>query len=272
MDRNAAPTPEAGTRPQAPPAVRTERERPLELDAPVYGHGDWVGRFRWLLQGTTGPGPDGGFDLGLFGATPVGSALERWRALRRATGFQRAVHAEQVHGAEVVVHEPGPAGLHIGHGYDGHVTRAEDVLLTVSVADCVPIFMVAPDTRSVALLHGGWRGVAAGILECAIVRLREIGGADPDSFWLHLGPSICGRCYEVGPEVHQALGLEPPPGNMPVDLRAVLARRAVSAGLAPDRISISEHCTRCGDSRFYSHRAGDAGRQMGVLGIRRHDP
>ena len=83
----------------------------------------------------------------------------------------------------------------------------------------------------------------------------------------HLGPAICGACYEVGPEVHEALGQPPPTDNAPIDLRAVQAHQLIEAGVAPERITVSAHCTRCGTG-FFSHRAGDAGRQLGVLGIR----
>jgi polyphenol oxidase len=141
-----------------------------------------------------------------------------------------------------------------GHGRD---------LLTVSIADCVPISLVDSSSRRIALLHGGWRGTALGILGAGLAHL----GGDPSAVHVHLGPAICGRCYEVGPEVHQALGLAVPAAPAPVDVRAVLARQAVDAGVAPGHISVSEHCTRCGDN-FFSHRAGSPGRQLGVLGLR----
>ena len=85
---------------------------------------------------------------------------------------------------------------------------------------------------------------------------------------MHLGPSICGECYEVGPEVFRALGRSAPPGPTPIDLRAILAERARAAGVREESISISTHCTLHGDAPLYSHRGGDHGRQMGFLGIR----
>lgn len=261
-------------------AVRIEREERLPGAVPLYVHPSWAARYPWLVQGTTGRGGEvleavggaaaaGSFDLRLFGSLPVGVMLERWRHLREATGCSRAVHARQVHGARVLVHEEGgPPGLFIADGYDGHVTRTPGVLLTVSVADCVPIFLVDPDRRAVALLHGGWRGIAAGVLEEGVAALRELAGSPADALELHLGPAICGDCYEVGPEVFQALGLEPPPRPAPVDLRAVLVHRALQLGIAAGRITVSAFCTRCGGSPFFSHRAGCGERQVGVLGIR----
>ena len=62
---------------------------------------------------------------------------------------------------------------------------------------------------------------------------------------------------------------QPVPANpTPIDLRAVLAQRAVDAGVAQDQITVSEHCTRCGESGLFSHRGGDRERQVGYIGIR----
>lgn len=249
--------------------ARAVHEERLAGGVPLYVHPEWRADFPWLMQGTTARG-DGiePFDLGLSGTTPVGAALDRWRALRAATGFGRAVHARQVHGAELLRHDGGPAGTLVTEGYDGHLTMAADVLLTVSVADCVPIFLVDPERRAIAALHGGWRGVVAGILERGVALLGDVARSSPATLRMHVGPAICGDCYEVGPEVHEALGLERPATNTPVDLRAVLATRARALGLGPDHITTSAHCTRCGDSPFFSHRGGDPERQMGVLGLR----
>jgi YfiH family protein len=179
------------------------------------------------------------------------------------------VHSGQVHGTRVLRHPGGgPAGFLIADTADGHATRAAGVLVTVTVADCIPISIVDPERRALALLHGGWRGVAGGIVEAGVAALRELAGSHPEELFLHLGPAICGACYEVGPEVHAALGCEVPPENRPVDLRAIAARNARRLGMATERITTSAHCTRCGDSPFFSHRAGHPGRQVGVLGIK----
>lgn len=229
-------------------------------------HPEWTDSFPWLVQATTGRGEaDQPFDLGLFGRAPVGANLGRWWALREATGLPAAVHARQVHSAGTRVHDDAPMdGLLIIEGTDGHLTRRPGLLLAVSVADCVPVSIVDPERRRIALLHGGWRGTAAGIVGRGVDHLAE---GEPARLHVHLGPAICGACYEVGPEVHEALGLSTPPRNTPVDVRAVQARQAVERGVPAAQVTVSEHCTRCGEG-FFSHRGGDPERQMGVLGIR----
>jgi YfiH family protein len=253
------------------PLVARVEETLLPGEVPLRVHPEWGERFPWLVQGTTeAGGRDDPFDLGLFGAQPVGAVVERWARLRRATGMRASVHARQVHGARLRLHRPTDAeGLIVMDGYDGHLTDGSGLLLAVSVADCVPVFLVDPIHRAGALVHAGWRGVAAGILEGALAELAEHFGSRPDELWLHCGPSICGECYEVGPEVHRAVhpARPAPAAPTPIDLRAALIARAAAAGVAARHSSVSTHCTRCGPGLFFSHRAGSPGRQMGVLGI-----
>lgn len=236
---------------------------------PGFHRPDWRSRFPWLVQGTTSRGDlTNPFDLGLFSdASPALVVTKNWDALRSSTGFRRVVHAHQVHGSVVRFHRSGTPGLHLVGPCDGHATADPGVLLTVTVADCVPVFVVDPERRVVALLHAGWRGTAAGILERGLQTLRERVQSRASDLEVHLGPSICGACYEVGPRVFEALGLGVPDGPAPLDLRAALARRAVAAGVAPRNMSVSELCTRCSEGALFSHRAGDRGRQAAYLGI-----
>ncbi len=258
-------------------SVRTVREIPA-TGLPAVVHPEWARSFPWLVQGTTVRGGDGAFDLRLFGPDggrlPVGngerveSTPEAWGRLLGWSGCEAVAHARQVHEDTVRSHGPlGGHGLQLVPDCDGHFTAVPGVLLAVAVADCVPVSVVDPERREVALLHAGWRGVAAGVLERGLAVFRSR-GSPPDGLHLHLGPSICGACYEVGGEVFAGLGLPAPERPEPIDLRAVLADRAVEAGLAADRVTVSEHCTLCGDGGFHSHRGGDAGRQVGFLGVR----
>lgn len=232
-------------------------------------HPEWAQRFPWLAQGTTGRSPGHGEgDFRLFG--PHGPAEENanWMELARRHGFAGVLHAQQVHGKDILVHREPGVGLSIGPDSDGHISDIPGAFMGVTVADCVPVFLVDPRRRTVALLHAGWRGVAAGILEGGISLLQDDFRADAEDLLLHLGPAICGSCYEVGPEVHAALGHPEPDGPAPVDLRAALAARAVEAGLLRSHITRSSFCTLCNGSPFFSHRAGEPKRQVGFLGIR----
>lgn len=252
--------------------ARVVAEEPVPGDVPLWTQPEWAERFPWLVQGTTGRG--GGeepFDLGLAGAQPVGRVMDRWRALLGAVGVASAVHARQVHEADIWIHrDPVPPGVLVMDGFDGHLTDRAELLLSVSIADCTPVSIVDPRARVLALVHAGWRGAAGGIVERGIHRIVESWQAAPEGLWVHCGPSICGACYEVGPEVHAALHPDRPPPSAPtpVDVRAAIVERALGLGVPLEQISISPHCTRCGPPDFFSHRKGDRGRQMGILGMR----
>jgi YfiH family protein len=229
-------------------------------DVPLFAHPEWE-RWNWLVQGTT-PREAGNFAS--FGEQSANTIQTAWRNLRAHTGTQRSVLGRQVHGANVLSHETFANGTLFSDDADGHVTRVVGTLLAVSIADCVPVFIVDERQRMVGALHAGWRGVAAGILERGI---KCMGGM-PASMHVHLGPAICGTCYEVGPEVHTALGLPDPGKNTTIDIRAVLATQAIAAGIPEANITTSSFCTRCNDSPFFSHRAGHPERQLGVIGLR----
>jgi polyphenol oxidase len=262
----ARPASEVPSAPAAPGVSIVAEQR---LDAvpglPLYSHPAWHASLPWIVQGTTGRASD----MSLFGRSPAGDVVQRWLRLRESLGCTALVHARQVHAANVLVHGDVPAGILIAGDADGHATTHTGVALAVSVADCVPIFIVAPEARAVALLHGGWRGVAAGILERGVARLVADLGAEPAELHVHFGPAICGECFEVGAEVPRALGAaEGREGKQHLDLRAVLADRARAMGIVQEHLSTSAYCTRCGDSPFFSHRAGCRERQIAVLGIR----
>lgn len=223
---------------------------------------EWRDRFG-LVAGFTekggGPAP---FSLGLRSNEPASAIMDRMRALREAMrpGFIAFHLAHQCHGTALAWHERAVPGFHLMDDVDGHATAASGALLMVSVADCVPVYLAADDGAAFALLHCGWRGTAAGMLERGIGAL-----GDPARQVVHFGPAICGACYEVGPEVIKAVEGRDVPGKSLFDLRGALAARAEAAGLR--EISVSQLCTRHHNERFFSFRAGDEhGRQVAYLG------
>jgi hypothetical protein len=250
---------------------RQVTETRAEGDVPLWVHPEWRERFSWLVQGTTGRGRGAEpFDMGLSGVQPVGPALDRWRALRAASGMDVVAHSRQVHAADLWIHrEVGAPGIQVMDGFDGHVTDRRGLLITVGVADCVPVSVVDPETSVIAMLHAGWRGTAAGIVERGIHRMVESWQSSPERLHVHCGPAICGECYEVGPEVHEAVNPDAPvpPGKANIDVRASIARRVMGLGVPAENVTVSTHCTRCGEPDFFSHRGGSKARQMGVLGM-----
>ena len=229
----------------------------------------WTNRFPWLMAGITHSGyKNEPFDFRIFGKTPSPQATNRWEYLLNATGFRTIAHARQAHSSRVAIHKTLPKGLHIEKSVtDGHATDTPGVLLAVTVADCVPIYLVDPEQRAIALLHAGWRGVAGGIMTEGVQALKIHCNSDVTRLHVHLGPAICGICYEVGPEVCEALGLTKHSKPKPIDLRIILFAEACTLGIQESHITISEHCTLCGTGGFFSHRGGRPERQVALLGM-----
>ena len=201
--------------------------------------------------------------FGLGSTEPTRDVMARWDRLRselRPSGSRLAL-AHQVHGDRVLVHGGGWEGwLRCGDA-DGHFSLDRGTGMAVSIADCVPVF-IAHSSGAIALLHSGWRGTASRIVERAIDRF-EARGIPSAELIMHVGPAICGTCYEVSPDVYERVTGRVVDAPTTVDLRAVIADHARLRGVR--RISTTSSCTRCDNDRFFSHRAGDAGRQVGVM-------
>jgi YfiH family protein len=242
-------------------------EAPVPGPVPRLELAEWRERYG-VVAGITSRGAGVPFDLGLAGvAAPVGQVMDRWRQLRRSLPeFSGIMFSRQVHGTELLWHEGG-SGLVIHEGFDGHGTAVPRLLLAVSVADCIPIYLFDPVARRIALLHAGWRGVSAGILGKGI-DLLERHGSRVENVLVHCGVGICGLCYEVTSEVFAACGVaEPGGGRGELDLRAVLAEQATNKGV--DSVSTSQFCTKHNGERFFSHRGsgGEDARQVAYLGL-----
>jgi YfiH family protein len=172
--------------------------------------------------------------------------------------------AYQVHGATVT--EAEPLGLAApGTRYpesDGLVTDEPGRALMLVTADCLPIALAATDGTRLAVLHAGWRGLLAGIVESGVGAVeREVAAA--------IGPGIGPCCYEVGEEVaapfRARFGDEVVRGGS-LDLPGAAERALREAGVA--EVERSPHCTACEPELFFSHRRdqGRTGRQ-GVLAV-----
>jgi len=191
---------------------------------------------------------------------------------------------------------------------DALITNHAQILLSVRVADCMPILLVDCQNRAVAAVHAGWRGALGRIVEKAAGEMRRVFHSRPENLIAAIGPSIRGCCYEVGEEVVEAFrgrfarpekffrtGLpeaddlgagnrrfplffsQAPPGHQlkehpgaHLDLVAVARYQLESAGVPPEQIHVADYCTACRNDLFYSYRKEGslAGRMMAVVGIR----
>ena len=227
---------------------------------------DWATRFGIVAGITT---RQDGFSLGLWNGDPAEQVMTRWLAFRRAfePRFPTVVLGHQVHGTELRWHETVLPGWLQLDGVDAHVTRQRGVLLTMTAADCIPVYLAVPRHGLVALIHAGWRGVAGNILEHVLGEITRTAKVRFRDIVMHCGVGICGVCYQVSSEVAERLTGRPTSGPTNVDLRSILGGRARSLGLSD--VTVSAFCTAHHHDRFFSHRAsgGKGGRMVAYLGI-----
>lgn len=243
------------------------RETPVPGSIPRFEIPGWRERLG-VVAGITGrgPPPGRGFDLGLWSNEPVGEVMSRWLAFRREMNdFQAIGLGNQAHGVELMMLNEGLGWIQLD-GIDGWISTQPGVLLTVTVADCIPVYLTAPG-RGIALLHAGWRGTAGGILERGIRALASAATCSGSEIVMHCGVGICGNCYEVGSEVMAGCDMAGEGGGpWHLDLRDCLVEQAKALGLT--HVTTSSWCSAHDRSRFYSHRAsgGTDGRMVAFVG------
>jgi len=211
------------------------------------------------------------------------NVIENYRRLGEATGIRtdHMAFTRQVHGNAVrIVTEADVHTLMGGVPYDadGIVTNIPGLAIIAFVADCVPLLIHDPVNKVAAAVHCGWRSTVADIMKNAVDKMISLGG-DPKVMQAAIGASIGYCCFEVGPEVPEAVYALLPDdheglvrtgeqeGKFYVDLREAIARRLVQLGLERENIVISEECTVCCHDKYWSHRytKGDRGSQAALI-------
>lgn len=196
-------------------------------------------------------------NLGMHvGDDPLAVARNRADVAALAALPSAPAYLDQTHGIDVAERDgTEPAGP--VPQADAALTRRPGVVLAVLTADCLPIVLAARDASAVAVVHAGWRGLAAGIVERAVSRLELAPGA----LRAYIGPAISAANYEVGDEVRAALQADAVaagggfaatrPGHWSCDLPALAAARLLELGVTD--VETGAPCTYA-DPRFYSHR------------------
>lgn len=158
---------------------------------------------------------------------------------------------------------------------DAAVTGLTGALLGVQTADCVPILIADKNARAVAAVHAGWRGTAAQIAEVTVDRLKQKFHIDPEDLVAVIGPHNAVCCYEVGPDVFEAIGdpslFQQQPGWSKPHFNQALAnqRQLTQAGIPETQVFVSTLCTQCRGDLFYSYRreGKGVGRLLSIIGI-----
>lgn len=208
------------------------------------------------------------------------NALNNRRVFLEGLGidYRDLVCAEQSHGSSVEYigsDDKGKGALNYGEaiaGTDAFITDRRNLPLAVFTADCLPLFLYAPKTPCVALIHAGWRGTQENITAKTIGLMREKFNLLAGDIYVAFGPAIRSCCYEVGDEFADffSFGLVRRNNRHYLDLPQINKKQLLDAGVKEDNISDYAVCTSCRNSEYFSYRkeGSSCGRMISVIMLR----
>jgi len=183
--------------------------------------------------------------------------------VRGAVGPSDLVLPRQVHGSTVAM--VGARGGAVPVDADAIIASSPDLAVGVVTADCVPILIAEEAGRCVAAVHGGWRGLAKGVVSATVSRLGTL-GVPPEALYAVIGPHIGPCCYEVDAPVVDAMratfgqdverALDPSvPERWKLALGELVRLELGGLGIPPAHVGeLPNTCTYCGAGQFFSYR------------------
>ncbi len=228
-------------------------------------------------------------NLGMNRGDIQARVTENWRRFMESAGisYRPFVCGKQVHGNTVHVACAKDARPAYGEGElieaDGYVTREKGLPLAIFTADCVPVLLEDVTAGVIGAVHCGWRSTVADIAQNAVKAMTHL-GAEVKNIKVSIGPAIEQCCFEVGPEVIEAVEdlvgksaarayytmASKEEGDKSVsktaeyesvatdkfmlDLKGVVRCRFIQLGIEPHNIDPVGECTMCHPEKYYSHR------------------
>lgn len=171
--------------------------------------------------------------------------------------YKKLISAKLEHGSNIKVIES-LANRKIIEHCDGLLTSNPDLTLSVTVADCLPVFLFDQENPAIGVLHCGWRSISKGIIENCLTKMRENFSSNPKNILIGIGPGIQECHFEVQDEFinnfkdYGEFVLERS-GQKFVDLKGAVVKKLLNQGLLRENIEIDARCTVC-DKDFWSYR------------------
>ncbi len=178
-------------------------------------------------------------------------------------GESKIVFANQIHGTLVKKVSHKDCGNFI-ESCDGLITNDKDIYLCIFTADCMPIFFTSRDYSVVSLIHSGWRGLAEGIIESAVISFLRDFGISPSDIFAYIGPHIRECCYRVGEDLKKIFNVGPKKEYLSLAKQAQAQMKKLNIA----KVYTSSHCTCHEYEMFYSYRREKTdGRMMSLIKI-----
>jgi YfiH family protein len=152
---------------------------------------------------------------------------------------------------------------------DALVTDRKNVPVAIFTADCLSIFLYDAKTKSIGLVHAGWRSTIKNIAVKTLQLMREKFHTNPKDLYVGFGPSIRNCCYEVGKEFLKffTYGLRIQDARYYLDLAGINKKQLLDLGVSEANIDDSCICTCCQNDKLFSFRkeGESCGRIMSVM-------
>ena len=181
------------------------------------------------------------------------------------------VSASLVHGARIVWAGRKDRGKAVS-GADGLLTKEKDIFLSVTIADCLPVFLFDKKGKVVGLIHAGWRGISQHILRKAV---REMQDGPRNNIIARIGPGICPRHFEIKEDALKKLSdysecVIRERGRIFFDLKRAARNDLKDAGIAESNINTDKECTFCLRDKYFSLRREkeEIKKMMAVMGFK----
>ncbi|WP_338874697.1 peptidoglycan editing factor PgeF [Spirosoma sp. SC4-14] len=226
-------------------------------------------------HGGVSPAPFSSLNLGLNTNDDADNVAEnRRRFFRALTGDETermVASSHQTHGTDVLLAQQ--AGRY--SGYDALITDTPGLLLTVTVADCVPILIYDNANRAVAAVHAGWRGTAGAIVTKTLAAMQQQFGTTANECYAYVGTCIDQTSFEVGPEVAGQFAaafrqVDPQTQKDCINLKGANRQQLLDFGIPASQIMVSSFSTVLNNDDYFSYRAehGQTGRMLAAIGLR----
>lgn len=183
-----------------------------------------------------------------------------------------AVRADLVHKNNIEIVSRKQAGK-IVKETDALITADKSLFLTITVADCLPIFIFDPEKEIIGLVHAGWRNLAGNILEKTIRKIHENFGSLPENILIGIGPGISQCHFEIKEDVLRKFKpylkdvLIKRDDKTFLDLKKIAEIQLTNLGVKKQNIEISPECTFCLSDKYFSFRRDKSKRLQTMIAI-----
>jgi len=157
------------------------------------------------------------------------------------------ISMQQVHGSGVFLVDHNDDGKII-KGCDALISNDPGVILSVRVADCLPISVVDKKNRSIGLIHAGWRGLDKKIIVKTVRLMAREFSSEPKVLKVTIGPHICQKHYEVKNDVSSKFAkfsgaILQKDNKEFLDLAKIAEFQLTESGIKKENIKTNKTCT-----------------------------